>query len=182
MSTIELMADIEFLKAQVARLEGELEKWKAAYQREVRAVEKVAREKAALAAVGQKLREELAEVGDDTNTIWDRDLLREWDAALSGEGKGIPYGEETRAPFGRDGNGQVVAGKRCHDCGVVVGKRHQGGCDVEECPTCHGQAITCDCAGEGKVWEQVEKALAGVLQEFNAKQRLSVALAAMKGE
>ncbi len=46
------------LQNQIARLEGELEKWRAAYQREVRAVEKVAREKAALAEAKDALIQE----------------------------------------------------------------------------------------------------------------------------
>lgn len=36
-----------------------------------------------LILAGQKLREELAEVGDNTDMIWDGELLREWDAAVA---------------------------------------------------------------------------------------------------
>ncbi len=31
----------------------------------------------------------------------------------------------------------------CHDCVAVKGEFHDPGCDVEECPICHSQAITC---------------------------------------
>lgn len=34
---------------------------------------------------------------------------------------------------------------RCHDCGARHGHQHHPGCDVERCPTCHGQLISCDC-------------------------------------
>ena len=39
-------------------------------------------------------------------------------------------------------------GVRCHDCNVVRGARHHPGCDMERCPKCGGQLISCGCLDE----------------------------------
>lgn len=33
----------------------------------------------------------------------------------------------------------------CHDCAVPEGQLHERGCDMERCPFCGGQLISCDC-------------------------------------
>lgn len=38
--------------------------------------------------------------------------------------------------------------KTCHDCGSREGELHLPGCDMERCPFCLNQLITCDCCYE----------------------------------
>ena len=38
--------------------------------------------------------------------------------------------------------------ERCHDCLVAPGGFHHPGCDMEECPRCGGQLISCGCLDE----------------------------------
>jgi hypothetical protein len=39
---------------------------------------------------------------------------------------------------------------RCGDCRVLPGRVHHHGCDIEECPRCHRQGITCGCVWRGE--------------------------------
>ena len=35
--------------------------------------------------------------------------------------------------------------KRCHDCHCRLGNYHHDSCDMERCPRCGGQALSCEC-------------------------------------
>ncbi|MFH2062452.1 MAG: hypothetical protein ABIJ43_05705 [Candidatus Beckwithbacteria bacterium] len=56
--------------------------------------------------------------------------------------KAIPY-------YGEDNMGAeppIPVRKRiCHDCGAKYGQYHKIGCDMEICPRCGGQIISCGC-------------------------------------
>ncbi len=51
--------------------------------------------------------------------------------------------------------------ERCHDCGIEnkPGNLHHFGCDMERCPRCGRQLISCDCKkeaiGAGEKWYPV---------------------------
>ena len=54
----------------------------------------------------------------------------------------IPYGSEPDLDWGAEVG-------PCHDCAALKGELHATGCDVERCPVCGGQVITCPCKLEG---------------------------------
>lgn len=57
--------------------------------------------------------------------------------------KRIPYGSEKR--FGLKFDKKMSKNKQCHDCRCLKGQYHHFGCDMEECPICGGQLISCGC-------------------------------------
>lgn len=56
--------------------------------------------------------------------------------------------EYDRVPYGGEEDDWGADARPCHDCAAIKGQLHVVGCDVERCPACGGQAITCDCLDE----------------------------------
>ena len=48
-------------------------------------------------------------------------------------------------PFARYRMGGSRGARRCHDCGARPRNYHHLGCDMERCPCCSGQLISCGC-------------------------------------
>jgi hypothetical protein len=60
--------------------------------------------------------------------------------SLKSEGRDIP-----RVRYGKEKSDWNAGNTPCHDCSVLDGEFHVPNCDVEECPVCGHQLISCDC-------------------------------------
>jgi hypothetical protein len=74
----------------------------------------------------------------------DRDMLDPATETCGSQFVEFPDGRAMR-PVMWDGKHGSGPDGRCHDCGIKVGGIHHPGCDVEECPRCGGQLISCGC-------------------------------------
>ena len=57
--------------------------------------------------------------------------------------------EYTRIPYGEEADDWGADSHPCGDCAVIKGQFHVPGCDIEQCPACSGQVLSCDCEFEG---------------------------------
>jgi hypothetical protein len=55
--------------------------------------------------------------------------------------------------------GTVMVTYPCGDCATPPGGVHHHGCDIEECPACGRQAISCDCNYD---WDEQHSDCSGI--------------------
>ena len=53
----------------------------------------------------------------------------------------------------------------CGDCGCHVGEQHLDGCDIERCPRCGGQMLSCNCGTKYLISEEDMKDLPQIIEE-----------------
>lgn len=59
----------------------------------------------------------------------------------------------------------------CGDCKAENGEQHYPGCDIERCPLCGGQLLTCEC---GEVLDIEDDATEEQIEQMILKQKLEL--------
>ena len=57
--------------------------------------------------------------------------------------EGAAFGQKGRIVFGEETD---VCESPCPGCGHYYFDYHAPGCEIEQCPECGGQLVSCDCA------------------------------------
>lgn len=77
------------------------------------------------------------------------------------------YGDE------EDGWGEIESYEdTCPDCGCHVGEQHLSGCDIERCPCCGGQMISCNCGVKYSVSKVMGKALPRLIKQQKEENKI----------
>ncbi|HTE41677.1 MAG TPA: hypothetical protein VK629_12655 [Steroidobacteraceae bacterium] len=84
------------------------------------------------------------------------DMIEGWPARIRKAQKQLAYVrggvEKQRVRYGDEATDWKADTVPCHDCKVIKGELHVPSCDVEECPACGGQLLSCECEwAEGKL-------------------------------
>ncbi len=66
-----------------------------------------------------------------------------------------------RIPYGREGRRWHYDVPVCHDCGARMGQFHGPGCDMEKCPACRGQLLSCWCERPDEPTDQGDEGTEG---------------------
>lgn len=80
--------------------------------------------------------------GTGVDPTWPERLAQaQAETTVSIDGQTVP-----RIRYGSEGRPWPRATRPCDDCVAVKGEFHVPGCDLERCPACGGQALSCGCA------------------------------------
>jgi hypothetical protein len=101
---------------------------------------------------------------ENTDMVYEIHMKNEQFKTIKIGGKRYPritFGGELRVLKSADyeyfskcfGDDELEMPSPCHDCDVKLGEIHLIGCDVEICPACKRQLISCECEHRYHVWD-----------------------------